>query len=159
MERKVIAVRNGSAMIMNFVFAGFGVAALGVLVWLTATSDDASYISVGSLACAVALGMALWYGIPAVLMLGAPVELIVKNGENFIINGKTVPLTQIAEGQLKEHRKNGGEYSYGDIFVYLKNGGKLVCRGVGNAKESYAAFCAEVTGGYEKRERKKGQKQ
>ena len=109
MERKVIAVRNKSAMIMNFVFAGIGIVALAVLIWLTTTSDDASYISLGVFACVVALGMALWYGIPAALMLGAPEELIVKQGENFIINGKKVPLTQISEGQLKEHRKNGGE--------------------------------------------------
>ena len=87
MERKVIAVRNKSAMIMNFVFAGIGIVALAVLIWLTTTSDDASYISLGVFACAVALGMALWYGIPAALMLGAPEELIVKQGENFIING------------------------------------------------------------------------
>ena len=72
MERKVIAVRNKSAMIMNFVFAGIGIVALAVLIWLTTTSDDASYISLGVFACAVALGMALLYGIPAALMLGAP---------------------------------------------------------------------------------------
>ena len=52
-------VRNKSAMIMNFVFAGIGIVALDVLIWLTTTSYDASYISLVVFACAVELGKAL----------------------------------------------------------------------------------------------------
>lgn len=154
MERKVIAVRNSSAVTMNFVFSAIGIAALGLLIWLAVTSQDTSYRTLGIFASAVALGMALWYGIPAVLIMLAPAEVIVKQEGDFILSGKKIPLAQISEGQLKVRRKNGGQYSYGDIYVYLKNGQKIVCRGVSDPEKTYSEFCAEVAGGHKKREAK-----
>lgn len=147
MEREVIAARNGKAVVMNIVISAVALAALGYLVYLACTGEDTGSIVVGALLSALALAVVLWYGVPAVLILCKPKDIIVKSGTEFVINGKKYALSDISTAQLKMHRVNSGEFAFGDIVIELKKGGKVICRGIENAKDCYERFCAVFTGG------------
>lgn len=156
MGRRVIAERNSSAVILNFIFAAVSLLIFGGVLYVAITSDDTAYRTMGIVVAAAMLITAVVYGVPAVLIMCAPKEIIVREGDEFILNGKRYALSFISEGQLKVRRKNGGQYSYGDIYVYMKNGKKVVCRGVNKPNESYSEFCSEVMDGNKKKGKNAG---
>ena len=144
MARKVMAVRNDGALVMNIIFACVGAAAFGVTLWITCRAEETSDMAIGAVVTALGFGVALFYGIPAVFMLLAGKEVIVMEGETLILSKKRVNVCDVLDASLSVRRSNGGSYSYGNITVNLKSGKKIVCRGIADAKNAYDGFCKEL---------------
>lgn len=146
-RREVIARRNRSAEIMNIVVAVITVAALAYLIYLACTAEDTGMIAMGVLLAVLAAAIAAYNLVQVILAVRQPEELIVQCGADLIIKGKKYIIADISMATIKLHRKNGGEFSTGDITISLKKGGKVVCRGVADAQNSYKKFCALISGG------------
>ena len=146
MEREVIAKRNTDSAILDFVIAFIGACLLAYTLYLACTSEELASIVMGAVVAAVCAAILCYFLSEAILIMRSPEEIIVKLGEQIIINGKSYALPEISVAELKMHKGRGGQFAFGNIGITLKKGGKTVCRGVADAQNAYKRFCSIIYG-------------
>lgn len=144
MEREVIAKRNTNSAVLDLVLAGVGACLLAYMIYLICTSEGLATIAMGIVIAVICAAFFAWLLVEGILIMRSPEELIVKLGAELKIGGKSYKTADISLAQLKMHRQNGGQFAFGNIIINLKNGGKIVCRGVADPQNAYKRFCGVI---------------